>query len=111
MKKQLLNLTLLFALLNGCAYEIEIQQGNIITTAQVGQLKIGMEQQRVLFIMGTPLLQDPFHADRWDYIFTLKSEERSAEPYRVTLYFENKILKRIEQSGELPDSPIPKSLR
>jgi len=111
MKKQLLNLALLIALLNGCAYEIEIQQGNIITSAQVEQLKIGMDQQRVRFIMGTPLLQDPFHPERWDYIFRLKSEERTVSPYRVTLYFENQKLKRIEQVGELPESPIPKALR
>ncbi len=111
MTKQLLNLALLLVLLNGCAYEIEIQQGNIITSAQVEQLKVGMDQQRVRFIMGTPLLQDPFHPERWDYIFRLKSEERSAAPYRVTLFFENEKLKKIEQTGELPESPIPKSLR
>ncbi len=111
MKKQLLSLALLLILSGGCAYEIEIQQGNIITTAQVKQLKIGMNQQRVRRIMGSPLLQDPFHSERWDYIFRLKSEERSATPYRVTLYFKNKRLKKIEQRGELPTSPIPKSLR
>lgn len=111
MIKQLLNLALLLVLLNGCAYEIEIQQGNIITSAQVEQLKVGMDQQRVRFIMGTPLLQDPFHPERWDYIFRLKSEERSTPPYRITLFFENEKLKKIEQTGELPESPIPKSLR
>ncbi|MCW8824822.1 MAG: outer membrane protein assembly factor BamE [Gammaproteobacteria bacterium] len=111
MKKRLLNLTLLLTLISGCAYEIEIQQGNIITTAQVEQLKIGMDQQRVRFIMGTPLLQDPFHQQRWDYIFELKSEERQVAPYRVTLYFEKGLLKSIEKSGELPESPIPKALR
>jgi len=111
MIKQLLHLTLLLTLLTGCAYEIEIQQGNIITTAQVEQLKVGMAQDRVRYVMGTPLLQDPFHQGRWDYIFRLKSEEREVAPYRVTLYFENDLLKRIEQSGELPESPIPKALR
>lgn len=111
MKKHLLNLALLISLLSGCAYEIEIQQGNVITSAQVEQLKVGMDQQRVRFIMGTPLLQDPFHPERWDYLFSLKSEERTAPSYRVTLYFEDKLLKRIEQSGELPESPIPKALR
>ena len=111
MKKQLLNLTLLFALLNGCAYEIEIQQGNIITTAQIEQLKIGMDQQRVRFLMGTPLLQDPFHPERWDYIFRLKSEERTSPPYRITLYFHKAKLTKIERIGQLPASPIPKALR
>ena len=111
MKQQLLNLTLLLTLLSGCAYEIEIQQGNIITTAQVEQLKVGMDPDRVRYIMGSPLLQDPFHQERWDYIFRLRSEEREVSPYRVTLYFENGLLKRIEQSGELPESPIPKALR
>lgn len=111
MTKRLLNLTLLLTLLTGCAYEIEIQQGNIITTAQVEQLKVGMDQKRVRFIMGSPLLQDPFHQQRWDYIFRLKSEERNVAPYRVTLYFENGLLQRIEKSGELPESAIPKELR
>jgi len=112
MKRQLFNLTLVLTLLlTGCAYEIEIQQGNIITTAQVEQLKVGMKPDQVRHIMGTPLLQDPFHKDRWDYVFRLKSKERTVEPYRVTLHFENDQLKSVEKSGELPESPIPKALR
>ncbi len=111
MKKILLNLTLLLSLLNGCAYQVEVQQGNVTTSAQVEQLKVGMDQQRVRFIMGTPLLQDPFHPNRWDYLFSLKSEERTVPSYRVTLYFENGRLQRIEQRGELPESAIPMALR
>jgi outer membrane protein assembly factor BamE len=52
-------------------YKFDIQQGNFVTKEDTAKLKIGMGKDEVRFIMGTPLLNDAFHADRWDYVFRL----------------------------------------
>jgi outer membrane protein assembly factor BamE len=51
------------------AYTIDIQQGNYVSQDMVSQLKIGMSKEQVRFVLGTPLLTDIFHADRWDYVY------------------------------------------
>lgn len=86
----------------GCAHKVEIQQGNSITSSKVELLKIGMEATKIKAIMGTPMLTDPFHADRWDYIFTLRSDERSYPDHRVTLYLNKGKLTAIEPHGPIP---------
>ncbi len=86
----------------GCAYKVEIQQGNSITTTKVDQLEIGMDRTKIKAIMGTPMLADPFHADRWDYLFTLRSDDRSYPSHRITLYFEDGKLASIDQQGPIP---------
>ena len=58
-------------------YRIDIQQGNVVDQAMVDQLEIGMERRKVLFIMGTPLLVDPFNQNRWVYLYTLYFDEES----------------------------------
>jgi len=73
----ILSYSLLFTA--GCAlHTIDIQQGNVITDEMLSKLEKGLSKQQVRFIMGSPLLQDPFHANRWDYIYTLKPGEESA---------------------------------
>lgn len=82
----------------GCAlHTIDIQQGNVITDEMLGQLKEGLSRQQVKFIMGSPILQDPFHADRWDYIYTLKpgEENRITVTRHVSLLFEQDKLAQI----------------
>ncbi len=92
---------LAFAVLtNGCAvHTIDIQQGNVVDEKQVAQLKPGMSKRQVSFIMGTPLIQDPFHRNRWDYIYTLRpgNQSKITQRERVTIFFENGRLSRIER--------------
>lgn len=79
----------------GCSvYKIDIQQGNVIEAEKSEQLAVGMTKQQVLFIMGTPMLRDPFHEDRWDYIYTFKPGNSPAEKQTLTLYFDNSKLIR-----------------
>jgi len=81
-----------------CAYKPDVQQGNTFDDKQVAQLKIGMTPQQVTFILGTALLKDPFHKNRWDYIYTLAKGSAKAERRLLTLYFENGILSKIDKS-------------
>ncbi len=79
-------------------HRIDIQQGNIITQEMVDQLKIGMSAREVKFVMGSPLIVDPFHRDRWDYIYSLQPNDGAREQRRVTLFFTDDKLARIEGS-------------
>ena len=77
-------------------YRIDIQQGNNVTQEMLNQLKPDMTKSQVTYIMGTPLIIDTFHPDRWDYIYSFHPGNGSREQRRITLFFENDLLKRIE---------------
>ncbi len=83
----------------GCLrpYKIDIQQGNIINTQQLDQLKPGMTRREVQYILGTPLVEDPFHADRWDYFYSLKEgREKNRLQQLITIVFKADALTDIE---------------
>lgn len=82
-------------------YKIDIVQGNVVTREQVALLKPGMERNAVREIVGTPLLTDVFHADRWDFVFTLRRQGFPFQSRKVTVYFKNNLLERVE-ADELP---------
>lgn len=82
-------------------YRPDIQQGNFVSSEMISQLREGMSQDQVRFILGTPLLTDVFHANRWDYPFRIRKGNGETTASRVTLYFENDRLTRIV-GGDLP---------
>jgi outer membrane protein assembly factor BamE len=73
-------------------YRIEVQQGNVVAQEAVAQLKPGMTKVEVRQIMGTPLLTDVFHANRWDYYFSLGRGGRTQERQLVSLHFQDEKL-------------------
>ncbi|MCQ8896333.1 outer membrane protein assembly factor BamE [Limnobacter humi] len=75
-------------------YKVDIQQGNFVTEQETQRLQIGMTKDQVRFIMGTPLLNSPFHADRWDYVYRLNRADGSFAQFRYTCIFENDKLAR-----------------
>ncbi len=78
-------------------YRIEIQQGNWITQEMISKLKPGMTKEQVRFVLGTPLLVDPFHADRWDYVFMRTPQNSTAlEQRRITVFFADGKLLRVD---------------
>ena len=81
------------------AYKPDVQQGNTFDRKQVSQLKIGMTRQQVVFIMGTSLLKDTFHKNRWDYVYTFAKAQGKAERQLVTLYFKRNKLSKIDKSN------------
>ena len=70
-------------------YQIDIVQGNFVSSEQVALLKTGMGRQAVRELLGTPLLQSVFHADRWDYVFTFKRKGEEPQLRKVTVFFKN----------------------
>ena len=90
-------------LLFGCVrtYRIDIQQGNIVTSEQIEQLKPGMKMTEVRYLLGAPLVKDPFHTERWDYFYSFRSgETRRVEQQRLTIFFDNGQLTKMEQGFE-----------
>jgi outer membrane protein assembly factor BamE len=78
-------------------YRMEIQQGNFVSQEMVSQLKLGMSKDQVRFVLGTPLITDSFHADRWDYVFRRqRANSRELEQRKLAVFFEDGKLKRIE---------------
>ncbi len=75
-----------------------MQQGNTLDKKQISQLKVGMSRQQVVFIMGTSLLKDPFHKNRWDYVYTFAKGHGKAERRLLTLYFKRDKLSKIDKS-------------
>lgn len=100
MRTILINLLFLTVLaFGGCSvYKVDIRQGNVIDPEQLAKLKVGMKKRQVTFLMGNPLLTDPFHADRWDYIYTLRPGGDKMTRQLVTLYFDGDTLLNIDDS-------------
>lgn len=69
------------------AYRIDVRQGNYVDQAMVAQLRSGMTREQVRFVLGTPLITDMFHENRWDYVYRYTEGWEEAETRRLTLFF------------------------
>jgi outer membrane protein assembly factor BamE len=83
-------------------YRIEIVQGNVVTKEQLALVRPGLSRTQVRDILGTPLLTDPFHADRWDYIFTLRRDGSPPQRRSVVVRFDGDAVKSVEAPPDLP---------
>jgi outer membrane protein assembly factor BamE len=84
--------------LGACSvHKIDVQQGNVITQEVLNKLTVGMDKGQVKRLLGTPLIEDPFHNNRWDYVYRFKAgntkEQQSAH---LTLLFEDDRLQKID---------------
>ena len=103
---------LLLGLVSGCSgfkmgpYRIDVQQGNALDQENVARLKPGLNRSQVRFLLGTPLVVDPFRSDRWDYVYLYYKAGKLTEQKRISLFFEGDTLARIE--GDMPEAtPVP----
>jgi len=85
-------------------YRIEIQQGNYVSQDMIDKLKPGMSREQVRFVLGTPLLTDMFHANRWDYVFFRERPNKTREERRISVFFENNRLLRVTGNAA-PERP------
>ena len=100
--KLILMTALLAALSSGCVYRANISQGNLIKQDDLDQVEIGMTRNQVRFLLGTPMIDDPFHADRWDYVYYLKIGRKDADFQRwVSIEFEDNLVADIQKDLEL----------
>ena len=97
------------ALLISCmqTYRIDVQQGNHFEDATLKQVKVGMTKKQVRFLLGTALVKDPFHVDRWDYFYSLSSPEKNiSERHRASFLFVNDRVTEIIRD-QLPSDTVP----
>ncbi len=83
-------------------YRVEVVQGNVVTKEQAAAVKPGMSRTQVRDILGSPLLADAFHADRWDYVFTIRRQGAEPQLRRIVARFDGETLKSLDTSSELP---------
>jgi outer membrane protein assembly factor BamE len=83
-------------------YRLEIVQGNVVTREQAERIKPGLSRAQVRDILGSPLVTDPFHADRWDYVFTIRRQGAEPQLRRVSVLFKGDALESIEGGSGLP---------
>lgn len=76
-------------------YRADVQQGNVIDQDAVNRLQPGMTRSQVRFVMGTPMIKDVFHENRWDYVYRLREGGGDVKEERLTIFFENDRLARI----------------
>lgn len=114
MKKLLIIITPIASLcLGACSpkgmhlvHKIDVQQGNVVTQEEINQLRPGMSRRQVQYIMGSPMIADVFHQDRWDYVYLMEPGYGETSREHVALYFDADALQRIEGSmhpQEVPD--------
>jgi outer membrane protein assembly factor BamE len=96
---------LALALLGGCAvpripgitpYKMDIQQGNYVSQEMVSQLRPGMSKEQVRFILGTPLITDIFHGERWDYVYWREDPGGKREQRKLAVFFDGGKLARLD---------------
>jgi len=94
-----------FALASGCVYRAAISQGNLIKQEDLDQVEIGMTMSQVRFLLGTPMIDDPFSRSRWDYVYYLRIKRQAAVSKRwVSVYFDDEKVTEIHKDQELsPD--------
>ena len=86
-------------------YKIDVEQGNIVTPEMVAQLKPNMSRRQVRFILGTPLLEDPFDQSRWDYPYVKRNGQTVLSESRLAVFFDGDNLMRFDTDIEQEDLP------
>ncbi|MEX2495843.1 MAG: outer membrane protein assembly factor BamE [Woeseia sp.] len=106
-RKLLIVFLILFTLpiASSCVYQASLSQGNLLKQEDLDQLKVGMTRSQVRFLLGTPMIDDPFHEERWDYVYYLRVGRDKATFKRwVSIYFDGDTVRDIVDDQELkPD--------
>ncbi len=91
----------------GCVYKINIQQGNYLADEDIDQVEVGWTRSQVRYLLGTPMVADTFHDDRWNYIYYFKAG-KSRKPYkrRIIVYFDGDTVSRVQKDAPI-DSDAP----
>ena len=90
------------AISSGCVYRANISQGNLVKQEDLDQAEVGMTKNQIRFLLGTPMIDDPFHSDRWDYVYYLALGRDSATQTRwVSIIFADDHVSEIRKEQEL----------
>lgn len=85
------------AVLSGCIYRPDIQQGNLLSVKDIEQVQVGMTRSQVRFLLGTPMVSDPFAPHRWDYVYRMEyGRRRSVDSAHLIVHFEGDKVVKVE---------------
>ncbi|MEO0998717.1 MAG: outer membrane protein assembly factor BamE, partial [Pseudomonadota bacterium] len=88
-----------------CVYSPTVQQGNLVDQEKVDQIEVGMTRNQVRFLLGSPLVDDPFNRDRWDYLYYVRAgSARSVERHWITVYFDGDTVARLTRGDPPPEA-------
>ena len=92
-------------LVSGCVYQAALSQGNLLDQEDVDQVAVGMTRGQVRFLLGTPMIDDPFHENRWDYVYYLRiGRDKAIFKRWLSVYFVNDTVSEVLTDQELrPD--------
>lgn len=98
----LISVAVVSGLLSGCVYRPTISQGNLIKAEDLEEVRVGMTRNQVRFLLGTPMIDDPFHRDRWDYVYYIKVGRKATAAKRWTsVVFDDDRVSEIHRDLEL----------
>jgi len=96
------SLILAALVLTACVYRIDIQQGNLLNDDDIAQVEVGMSRSQVQFLLGTPMIADSFHRDRWDYAYYLRrGRSPDVEQRWLVVYFDSDRVTKVERDVPL----------
>ena len=104
MRRRIATLALLLATVfaAGCVYQAALSQGNLLDQEDIDQVDVGMTRSQVRFLLGTPMITDPFHEDRWDYVYFLRIGREKATAKRwISVFFEGDTVSEVIRDQEL----------
>ena len=93
-------------ILTSCVYKVDVEQGNIISQQMIDQLEPNMNKRQVRYVLGTPLVVDVFHQDRWDYIYSFQPGGKFREQKRISVLFENERLVGLQGDFRPSNEPV-----
>lgn len=106
---RIITICCIVSLLSGCGffsvYKHDEQQGNLITSDMINTLNLGMTREQVLYVMGAPVLNNPFDANEWDYVYRLNAADGKVYIKRVFITFQNDQVVNIQKEGDLNNTP------
>jgi outer membrane protein assembly factor BamE len=93
-------------ILSGCVYRPDIQQGNLLQIDDVDQVKAGMTRSQVRYLLGTPMISDPFEPNRWDYVYTYqRGRDKKIDRSHFVVFFDGDKVNRVEKL-DLPEDTV-----
>ena len=89
---------MLLTLVSACVYRVDVQQGNLLEDSDVDAVQAGMTRSQVRFLLGTPVVEDTFHQDRWDYIYYFRQgRKRVVDRNWLIVYFDGDRVREIQK--------------
>ncbi len=97
--------------LTGCIYHLDVEQGNIVTQKMINQLRPNMNKRQVRYVMGSPLIVDVFHQNRWDYVYSFQPGGEIRKQKRISLIFQDKLLIGLQGDFRPSSEPVKETVK